>query len=117
MSYIQCSIVLDECLWYNVAGYREARGSQCSRWLEYAVGVVLVVVVEARGQRVQRVPHEALDERGQRRLRAAHVEPRAERRHRATAAQARQLTAHAHEFHDVYDLVAMLARRDEPAQD
>lgn len=64
-----------------------------ARVLEDAVGVVLVVVVEPGGERVQRVAHEAVDERLQLRLGAAEVEARAERRHRPRAAQARQLPA------------------------
>lgn len=39
--------------------------------LQYAVGIVLVVVIEARGERVLRVADQAIDERLQLRLRLA----------------------------------------------
>lgn len=56
--------------------------------LQYAVGVVLVVVIKPRGQRVLRVADQAVDERLQLRLRLAQVEAAAERRHGAATAEA-----------------------------
>lgn len=56
--------------------------------LQYAVGVVLVVVIKSRGQRVLRVADQAVDERLQLRLRFAQVETAAERGHGAATAEA-----------------------------
>lgn len=53
--------------------------------LQDTVRIVLIVVVETRGERMEGVPDKSVDQRLELRLRLAEVEATSERRHRAAA--------------------------------
>lgn len=53
--------------------------------LQDTVRIVLIVVVETRGERMEGVPDKSVDQRLELRLRLAEVEATSERRHRTAA--------------------------------